>query len=115
MFTYRKFVNTLAFIISILTVNLITDRITTYLLRYKNIVHPAKATLLGMLLTVIVLYPAFMWIDDLCEKFTKRYFKAGKNAAGKVIGVLITFVVAMGILFILYLRLWFGMNVWQLF
>jgi hypothetical protein len=115
MFTYRKFVNALVFVVSILTVNLITDRITHYLLKHKHITHPAKATLIGMLLTAIVLYPAFMWIDDLSEKLTKNYFKAGKNAAGKTIGVLITFCIAMSILFLFYLHLWFGLYVWDLF
>lgn len=114
MFTYKKFVNLLVFIVSILTVNLITDRITNYLLEHKNLTHPAKATLIGMFLTVAVLYPAFVWIDDLGEKITKNFFKAGKNAAGKIIGVLITFCIAIGILFLFYLHLWFGLYPWSL-
>lgn len=77
--------------------------------------HPAKTTLIGMLLTAFVLYPAFMWIDDLSEKLTKSYFKAGKNAAGKTIGVLVTFCVAMSVLFLFYLNMWFGMYLWDLF
>lgn len=114
MFTYKKFVNLLVFIISILTVNLITDRITNYLLEHKHITHPAKATMIGMFLTVAVLYPAFMWIDDWGEKITKNFFKAGKNAAGKTIGVLITFSITLGILFLFYLHLWFGLYLWDL-
>ena len=115
MFTYRKFVNALVFVISILTVHLITDRITVYLLAHKHILQPAKATLLGMLLVAIVLYPAFMWIDDLSEKLTKNYFKAGKNAAGKILGTLLTFAIALAVLFLFYLNLWFGLYVWELF
>jgi hypothetical protein len=114
MFTYKKFVNLLVFIVSILSVNLITDRITNYLLEHKHLTSPAKATLLGMFLTVAVLYPAFMWIDDLAEKIAKNFFKAGKNAAGKTIGVLIAFAVAIGILFLIYLHLWFGLYPWNL-
>lgn len=109
MFSYRKFVNLLIFIVTILAVNLITDRITNYLLEHKHLSHPAKATLIGMFLTVAVLYPAFIWLDDLAEKIAKHFFKAGKNAAGKTIGVLITFCVAIGILFLFYLHLWFGL------
>jgi hypothetical protein len=112
--TNRKFVNALIFFISLLTVNLVTDKITAILLKYKHLTHPAKATAIGMVLTVVVLYPTFMWLDDLTEKITKRYFKAGKSAAGKTLGVIITFCVALGILFILYLHLWFGMYPWQL-
>jgi hypothetical protein len=115
MFTYKKFVNLLVFIVSILTVNLVTDRITNYLLEHKHVTHPAKATAIGMFLTVAVLYPAFMWIGDFGEKVTKNFFKAGKNAAGKTIGVLVTFSVAVGILFLFYLHLWFGLYLWDLF
>lgn len=115
MLSHKKFVNALVFLISILTVNLITGQIETFLLKHKHMMHPAKATLVGMLLTAIVLYPAFMWIDDLSEKLTKSYFKAGKNAAGKTIGVIITFMIGMGILFQFYLHLWFGIFVWDLF
>jgi hypothetical protein len=115
MISYKKFVNALVFLISILTVNLVTDRITTYLLKHKHLTTPAKATIIGMALTALVLYPAFLWIDSMSEKLTKNYFKAGKNAAGKSIGVFITFCLAMGVLFLFYLHLWFGMYFWDLF
>jgi hypothetical protein len=114
MFSHRKIVNLFVFIISILSVNLITDRITNYLLEHKHMTHPAKATLVGMFLTIAVLYPAFMWIDDLSEKLTKHFFKAGKKAGGKTIGLLIAFSLAIGILFFFYLHLWFGMFIWDL-
>lgn len=114
MFSHRKFVNFCIFIVSILSVNLAGDAVTDYLLKYKYLTHPAKATLAGMFITALVLYPAFMWIDDLSEKLTKRYFKVGKNAAGKTFGVLITFTIAITILFFLYLKRWFGLYIWDL-
>jgi hypothetical protein len=114
MFTYKKFVNVLVFIVSILSVNLITDRITNYLLLHKHLTNPVKATMIGMFLTVAVLYPAFLWIDDIAEKIAKNFFKAGKNAAGKIIGALITFSITIGILFLFYLHLWFGLYPWSL-
>lgn len=114
MFTYRKFVNLLIFIISILAVNLITDRITVFLSGYKYTLHPAKATLVGMAILVFILYPAFNWIDDFCETLTKKYFNAGKNAAGKITGVLLAFVVLIFILFLFYLDLWYNKSLLDL-
>lgn len=108
MFTYRKFVNLLIFIVSILIVNLLTDKITNLLLRYKYTMHPAKATLLGMVIMVFVLYPAYNWLDDFSEKITKRYFNAGKNAAGKITGTLLAFVILIFVLFLFYLDLWYN-------
>lgn len=114
MFSYKKWVNTLVFIISILTVNLITDRITNFLLLHKHITSAPKATLLGMGIMVIVLYPCFLWIDDWSEKLTKRYLNVGKNAAGRFLGVLLAFTFAIAILFCFYLNLWFGKYPWDL-
>ncbi len=113
--TYRKFVNFLIFIISILTVNLVTTVISDYLMRYMHQTHPLKATLIGMVLMVFVLYPAYNWIDDLSEKTTKKIFTAGKNAAGKFFGLLWAFSVAFAILFVCYLNLWFNIKIWKLF
>jgi hypothetical protein len=114
MFTYRKFVNFLIFIVSILVVNLITDRITVYLLGYKHSLHPAKATLTGMAIMVFILYPAYNWIDDFCESLTKKYFNAGKNAAGKITGVILAFIVLIFILFLFYLDLWYNKSILDL-
>lgn len=111
--SYRKIVNFLVFIISILTVNLLTTYITDKLFSYKNLTHPVKATLIGMGLTVFILYPAFMWIDDLSEKLTKRFLKAGKNAGGKVMGLILMFLLALAVLFAFYLHMWFGVMPWD--
>jgi hypothetical protein len=113
--SYRKFVNFLIFVISILTVNLITTLITDFLMGYKHATHPLKATLIGMALMIFILYPAYNWIDNISENLTVRIFTAGKNAGGKFLGMLWAFGVAFGILFLCYLHLWFHINIWDLF
>ena len=110
---YRNLVNFLVFIISILTVNLITTFISDYLMGYMHETHPLKATFIGMLLMVFILYPAYNWIDDVSREITKRVFTAGKNAAGKFLGLLWAFMVAFGVLFICYLNLWFNLSFWN--
>jgi hypothetical protein len=112
---YRKFVNFLVFVVSILIVNLVTTLISDYLMRYKHSVHPLKATLVGMVITVFVLYPAFNWIDDWSAKLSKKVFAAGKNAAGKFLGLFWAFSIAFAILFLCYLNLWFNIKLWDLF
>jgi hypothetical protein len=112
--SYRKFVNFLIFIISILIVNLVTTLISDYLMRYKHMTHPVKATLIGMVAVVFILYPAFNWIDDWSEKLSKKMFAAGKNAGGKFFGLLWAFSIAFTILFLCYLNLWFSIKPWNL-
>jgi len=114
MFTYKRFLGSLVFIVSILTVNLLSTYFFDYLLTFKHLENPWKVTMIGMFALVLVLYPAFMWIDDLSEKVTMKYFKAGKSAAGKFFGVLLAFSVAFFVLFVFYFQLWFGFWVWQL-
>lgn len=115
MFSYKKFVGFLVFIISILAVNLINIALTEYLLTFKHYSHPGKITLIGMLILALVLYPAFMWIDDWSERVTLKYFSLGsKSAAGKTVGVIIAFSVVFGILFVCYLHTWFGLFPWDL-
>jgi hypothetical protein len=113
--SYRKFVNLLIFIISILAVNLVTTHISDQIIGYMHDMQPWKATLIGMMLMVFVLYPAYNWLDDLSEKLTKQVFTAGKNAGGKFLGLLWAFSVALGVLFCFYLHLWFHLKPWDLF
>lgn len=69
--------------------------------------HPLKATLIGMILTVFILYPAFNKFGAMSDILTARIFRAGKNAAGKFFGIIWAFAVAFSILFFCYLYLWF--------
>ena len=64
--------------------------------------------MVGMVIMVFVLYPAYNWLDDFSEKVTKRYFNAGKNAAGKITGTLLAFVILIFVLFLFYLDLWYN-------
>lgn len=113
--SYRKFASFLIFIISILTVNLITTFISDYLMKYMHLTHPLKATLIGMVLMVFILFPAYNWIDKLSGIITVRIFNAGRNAGGKFLGLLWAFFVAFGVLFLCYLYIWFNIKVWDLF
>lgn len=108
--SYRKVVNTLVLLISILFVNLLTSLISDLGFKYLKNMDSAKATLIGMGATVFILYPAYSYIDKWSEKLTKKVFNAGKNAAGKFIGLLLVFIAAICLLFIAYLKVWF--NVW---
>lgn len=108
--SYRKVVNTLVLLISILFVNLLTSLISDFGFRYLKNMDAAKATLIGMSATVFILYPAYSYINKSSEKLTKKMFNAGKNAAGKFIGLLLVFGAAVFLLFIAYLKMWF--NVW---
>lgn len=111
--SYKKVLSTLVFLVSILLVNLITTIATDWGFTWLKNLHPAKATMVGMGATVFILYPAFTYINKWSERVTKKIFNAGKNAAGKFLGLVVVFVLLVFILFAAYLKLWFNLWIWQ--
>ncbi len=84
------------------------------MIKFMNGTHPFKATLIGMVMTVFVLYPAYSRINNFSDYITRRIFTAGTNAGGKFFGILWAFLVAFGILFVCYLYLWYGVKIWTI-
>jgi len=107
---YNKLVNYYVFVLSILTVNLISDRITNYLFGLRFMTHPIKATAIGLCVLVFVLYPAYHYLNGWSERIAKRIFKIGKNAGGKFVGVTLAFLLCLFILYLLYMQFWFGFD-----
>lgn len=98
-------------IISILTANLITNSIDNYVLKYKHSFNPYVFTWIGMLIVVIVFYPLFTWLDKFSENFAGKFIKAGKKITGKKAGVVLSFIIALLVLYYLYGKVWFNVNV----
>jgi len=101
-------------VLSVLTVPLVTDAITSYLMKYKGMAHPLKFTLLGMGITVLILYPSFKYLDRLITRFTAKVLLKGKGFAG----IVFMFCICFGVLFWFYVRKWFGIDaldyLWQM-
>lgn len=110
----RKIINFCVLAITILTVNLLTSFITEYFLHYKNITNPLKFTAIGMLILVAVFYPVFGFIETKVEDLSRKLFKKGKNAFGKIIGFILVFSMIVFLLYCIYANLWFNINVLRL-
>ncbi|NVO10175.1 MAG: hypothetical protein HXX16_09465 [Bacteroidales bacterium] len=107
----RRIFNFLVICVTILLVNLLTTFITDYFMAYKNHTNYLKFTAIGMGAIVLVLYPAFEYINRLVEKFTTSFLKKGKNIFGRTLGVYIAFCIIIFILYCIYARIWFHINV----
>lgn len=111
---YKKLTNFYVFVLSILGVNLLSDKITNFILGMRFMQDPARATLMGMAMLVFVLYPVFHYLNGWSEKAAKQIFKIGKNAGGKFTGVTLAFLLSLFVLFLIYFASWFGTrNVWN--
>ena len=98
-------------IITILIVNLLTGYITDYLMNYKGVTNPLKFTAIGMIVLVLILYPAFKFLDQLISAMAKKVMTKGHHMFGKVIGTIIMFAVVLFVLYCVYAKQWFGINV----
>lgn len=107
----RKLFGFCVLVLTILIVNLLTDFITSYLMNYKGITNPMKFTAIGMGVLVLILYPAFKFLDKLVTQMAKRAMSKGDNLFGKLIGTFLVFTVLLFVMYCIYAHQWFGMNV----
>ncbi|RPH33550.1 MAG: hypothetical protein EHM93_04510 [Bacteroidales bacterium] len=107
----RKIFNFFVLAITILLVNLLTTFIADYLMKYRGQTDFLKFTAIGMGVIVLVFYPAFEYMNGIVEKFTTKFLKKGNNLFGRTIGIYITFLVMLFILYCVYAHIWFNVNV----
>ncbi len=96
--------------ISVLTLNLLTGYITNYIIHYHTDIDPYKFTGIAMVALVFILVPAFSYMSSKIELLAARLLVKGSNSFGKNLGLLVSFAVVFGILFLIYLYQWFGIN-----
>ena len=110
---YKKLFNIMVLMISVLTLNLITGFVTDYIVHYNIGINPYKCTGIAMLTLVFILVPAYSYMKPKIELLVARVLVSGSNSFGKNMGLLLSFMAVFGILFVIYLNEWFGINFWQ--
>jgi hypothetical protein len=111
---YRYFFRFVVITLTILTVNLVTNAITDYMVSYKNHYKPITFTFLGMAITVVILYPLFIKLESWVKFISVTAIKSSKSVAGKFFGLLITFLIALLILAYFYAKVWYHVNLFQM-
>jgi hypothetical protein len=96
--------------LTILTVNLITGAISEYMISYKNHYKPFIFTLFGMAIIVLIFYPLFLKLEGWVKSFSIKAVRSGKSFAGRYLGLLLTFITGMIILFHFYARMWYHID-----
>ena len=110
---YRYFFRFVVISLTILTVNLITNAITDYMVSYKNHYNPIAFTFLGMAITVVILYPLFIKLESWIKFISVTAIKSSKSVAGKFLGLLFTFLIALLVLAYFYGKVWYHVNFFQ--
>lgn len=110
MIMYRFFFRFTVTTLTILTANLITTAISDYMVSYKYTTKPLAFTFIGMLIIVVVFYPLFMKLEGWIEKISIRVVKSGRSLAGKYLGLSLTLIGGILILFYFYASMWYHVD-----
>jgi hypothetical protein len=110
---YRYFFRFVVMTVTILSANLITNAISTYMVSYKNHYRPVTFTFLGMAVTVLILYPLFIKLESWVKEISIKAIRSGKSLAGKYFGLLFTFLAALVVLSYFYAKMWYHINIFQ--
>jgi len=110
---YRFFFRFVVTTLTILTANLLTNAISDYMVSYKNHYKPLTFTLIGMAIIVAVFYPLFMKMERWVKGISVKVVKSGNSLAGKYLGLSLTFLGGLLILFYFYAKMWYHINFLQ--
>lgn len=110
---YRYFFRFVVMTITILTANLITNAISTYMVSYRNHYKPVAFTFMGMAVTVVILYPLFIKLESWVKDISVSAIRSGKSLAGKYFGLLFTFLAALLVLSWFYAKMWYHINLFK--
>lgn len=110
---YRYFFRFVVMTLTILSVNLITNAISNYMVTYKNHYKPVVFTFIGMAITVVIFYPLFIKLELWVKNISIKTVKSGNSVGGKFFGLLFTFIAALLLLSYFYAKMWYHINIFQ--
>lgn len=95
--------------VTILAANLMSGFISTAVLDYYKLnFSPKIATMIGMAVLVLVLYPLYRYLNSWMNTLSKKLMKTGKKLIGPKIGALFMFTILLTALYFGYHKLWFS-------
>ena len=99
--------------ISVLIIQLLTGYITNRIIHYETGLSPFKVTAIAMVALVFVLVPSYRYMHSKVEVMVARILLSGSNSLGKTVGLIFSFAIDFGTLFLIYLYHWFNINVFD--
>ncbi len=110
----RKLTRYVILIFTILMADVIKEIVLHMIGLEKDVHHPYSSAAIGMGVIVVVFYPMFTIMEKVLEYITEHYVKATKGVAGGSIkGLVVAFVLGIGILYFVYLKVWFNLNIFS--
>lgn len=101
--------------ITILAANLISGKITDYMVNYKYKTHikPIAFTLIAMGIIMLIYYPLITRMEVWLNKGSSRIIKSGRSLGGRYLGLLIMYLLCMAVLLYFYAKMWYKVDIIQ--
>jgi hypothetical protein len=101
------------YILAILSAELLVEH-AKHLIHIKTGTSSAYInTLIGMAVIVTIFYPLVLLAEWLLEIIAEKIVHQSKHTIGsEILGLLVSFIVGFGILFLIYLKMWYGKTLW---
>ena len=100
--------------ITILTANLLTSKISEFLIGYHSHYNVLTRTLIIMAIVTIILYPLYAYLQKWLTALSKKIIRSGSSVAGKYVGLVLAFLICIAVLLCFYAQMWYHINVFHL-
>ncbi len=108
----RRLTTLVILCLTILSADLLSEVIVHEVSKFLKHPNPYRMAALSMASKVLVFYPAFQFMEEIVKKMTGTYVGKAKGAAGGgYTGLLVAFVLGLGLLYGLYLKVLFHINI----
>ena len=113
---YRRLFNFAVTTITILTVNLISNKISEYLISYKYKTHirPIAFTLIAMGIIMVIYYPLITKMEEWLNSGSAKVIKSGRSFGGKYLGLLAMYLICLTVLLYFYAKMWYHVDLLEI-
>ncbi len=104
--TRRRF-RAMVIVLTLLCIDLITTSINALVTSLDKFVNPYLLTALGMMIVVVLFYPAFEFLNRWSNSFVEKSIDVSANVFGRKNALILVALLLLFVLYIGFLFLWF--------
>lgn len=98
--------------ITILTANLISNKISDYMVNYKYRTHikPIAFTLIAMGIIMLIYYPLITRMEVWLNRGSAKVIKSARSFGGRYLGLLLMYLLCLAVLLYFYAKMWYKVD-----
>lgn len=104
----RQRVRAVMIVLVLLSVDLVSTSINAFVTSLDKSINPYLLTALGMVIVVVLFYPAFEFLSQWSHKLVEKMVAASSNVLGRKQAIVAVALVLLFLLYVGFLFLWFN-------